>query len=137
MEILTLDWNKYMENVVITGSVDRNIKMWDLRNPMRPLGGNCFIFLVLTCAEFSGHAYAVRKVRCSPHHRNLFASVSYDRNFCLWDFERPGDPLVEKSEHHSEFAVGVDFNIFVEGQVATAGWDCNVALWQLGGDPRR
>lgn len=79
----------------------------------------------------------MRKIRCSPHHRNIFASVSYDRNFCLWDIDRPGDPLVEKSEHHSEFVVGVDFNIFVEGQVATAGWDCNVALWGLGTDPRR
>lgn len=39
MEVLTLDWNKYMENVVFTGSVDRSIKMWDLRNPGRPMGG--------------------------------------------------------------------------------------------------
>lgn len=39
MEVLTLDWNKYMENVIFTGSVDRTIKMWDLRNPGRPMGG--------------------------------------------------------------------------------------------------
>jgi len=64
--------------------------------------------------------------------------VSYDRSFALWDLDRPktnADPLVEKHELHSEFAVGVDFNIFIEGVVATCGWDCNVVTWKLGTDP--
>jgi peroxin-7 len=41
----------------------------------------------------------------------------------LWDLGRPEDPFMQRYEHHTEFALGVDFNIFVEGQVATCGWD--------------
>jgi len=62
--------------------------------------------------------------------------VSYDRNFCVWDWERRGDPLVEKLENHTEFAVGCDFSMFVEGLVASCGWDNSVAVWKLGRDPR-
>jgi peroxin-7 len=41
----------------------------------------------------------------------------------LWDLGRPEDPFMQRYEHHTEFALGVDFNIFVEGQVATCAWD--------------
>ena len=41
----------------------------------------------------------------------------------LWDLGRPEDPFMQRYEHHTEFALGVDFNICVEGQVATCAWD--------------
>lgn len=123
-EVLTLDWNKYREFTFATGSVDKAIRMWDLRNPSMPI------------TELYGHEYAVRKVKCSPHNSNVMASVSYDRSYCLWDISHPGDPLVGRSEHHSEFAIGIDFNLFVENLIASCGWDCMVAVWKVGTDPR-
>jgi len=98
--------------------------MWDLRRPAEPL------------TQLWGHNYAVRRIKSSPHFGNILSSVSYDRTYCLWDVEKE-DPLIFRSEHHTEFAVGCDFSLFVEGLVATCGWDCNVALWKLGQDPRR
>jgi len=83
-----------------------------------------------------GHEYAVRRVKCSPHSPSVLASVSYDRAFCLWDVDKPGDPLIERSEHHAEFCVGLDFNIFIENMVATCSWDSTVAVWKLGTNPR-
>jgi len=123
MEILTLDWNKYSDFTLATGSVDKSIMMWDIRRPEEPLLG------------LHGHTYAIRKVKCSPHRQNILMSVSYDRTWCLWDTSRP-EPLVQRSEHHTEFCVGCDFNIFIEGLVATCGWDNVVAMWKLGTDPR-
>lgn len=41
----------------------------------------------------------------------------------LWDLGRPDDPFLQRYEHHTEFALGVDFNLFVEGQIATCAWD--------------
>lgn len=126
-EVLSCDWSKYDQHVLVSGSVDKAVRVWDLRRPLTPL------------VDLHGHNFAVKKVKCSPHRRNLLASVSYDRSFCLWDIDRPArgvDPLVEKLELHSEFAIGVDFNIFIEGLVATCGWDSTVALWKLGTDPK-
>lgn len=123
-EVLTVDWNKYREFTFVTGSVDKAIRMWDLRNPRVPV------------TELYGHGYAVRKVKCSPHNQNVIASVSYDRSYCLWDISLPGDPLVTRSEHHTEFAVGLDFNLFIENLLVTCGWDHVVAVFKIGQDPR-
>lgn len=38
-------------------------------------------------------------------------------SFNLWDTEQE-EALVQQCEHHTEFVVGLDFNIFIEGQVA-------------------
>jgi len=124
-EILTLDWNKYQDNILFSGSVDKSIKMWDLRRPDQPI------------TELHGHRYAVRRIRCSPHFGNILASVSYDRTFCLWDVEKE-EPLIQQIEQHApEFAVGCDFSLFVEGLVATCGWDSRAVVWKLGEDPRK
>lgn len=58
---------------------------------------------------------------------NLFFS---DMSVMLWDLARQ-DPLTEKLTHHTEFVVGVDFNMFIEGQVASCSWDESVAVWNM------
>lgn len=63
-EVLTCDWNKYNEHVVVTGAVDKSIKIWDLRNPDQELN------------TLKGHTYGVRRVKCSPHDENIIASCS-------------------------------------------------------------
>ena len=119
-EVLSVDWNKYNENVIATSGVDRTIRLWDLRNPVAP-------YLVLP-----GHSLAVRRVRWSPHRADLLGSVSYDMTCCLWSTDAPR-PLINRWDHHSEFVVGLDFNLFVPGQIATGSWDGHVAIWHMGG----
>lgn len=48
--------------------------------------------------------------------QNLNGDVSSDMCMNIWDTEND-DALVQRCEHHTEFVVGIDFNIFVEGQV--------------------
>jgi peroxin-7 len=110
-EILTCDWSKYDENIIVTGSVDKSIKLFDVRKPMAALH------------TLRGHTYAVRRVKCSPHQPTVIASVSYDGSMILWDLGRADDPFVRKFTHHIEFVIGLDFNIFIEGQIATCSWD--------------
>ena len=56
-QVLAVDWNKYDENIVATGSVDKTIRTWDLRRPQSPL------------CVFAAHAYAVRRLVFSPFRR--------------------------------------------------------------------
>ena len=49
LEVLSCDWNKYHAgSLIATGSVDKTVKVWDLRRPAQPV------------ATMAGHAYAVR-----------------------------------------------------------------------------
>lgn len=63
-EILTCDWNKYSEFLLTSGSVDKSIRTWDVRNPSQPV------------SVLEGHDFAVRRLKCSPHHANVIASAS-------------------------------------------------------------
>ncbi|CAG8565841.1 15462_t:CDS:2 [Funneliformis caledonium] len=113
-----MDWNKYQENIIVTASSDKSVKVWDLRRPDREL----------LCLR--GHEYAVRRVKCSPHNGNIIASVSYDMTMRIWDISRQTNPLVNVYDGHSEFVVGLDFNLYIEGQIATCAWDENVHIFQ-------
>lgn len=73
-ELLTCDFGKYSD-IVVTGSVDKSIKIWDLRNMALPL------------TTLLNHRYPVRKVRCSPFEGNIIGSVSYDMNVNIWNFD--------------------------------------------------
>ena len=122
--ILSLDWCKYNDFVLATGSVDKSIRVWDIRSPTRPV------------ATLQGHTYAVRRVVFSAHHETLLGSCSYDMSMCLWDYKNRASPLLHRSDHHTEFAVGLDCSMFHEGMWATTGWDELTYVWKQGMDPR-
>ena len=48
---------------------------------------------------------------------------------------RPPDPLVRVWDHHSEFAVGLDWSVLSEGVIASCAWDETVAVWHTSGAP--
>jgi peroxin-7 len=79
--------------------------------------------------ELAGHKYAIRRLKCSPHDGNLVGSVSYDMTMQIWDMAK-GMPIYVHSDH-TEFVLGIDFNLFIPGLIATCGWDELVCLVQL------
>lgn len=74
--------------------------------------------------------YAVRRVQFSPHAESVLASCSYDMSVKLWDYRAPEDALIRSWDHHTEFAIGVDFSLQREGLMASTGWDEFVCVWQ-------
>ena len=64
------------------------------------------------------------------------ASCSYDMTVSLWDFRQPEDALLARLNHHSEFALGIDMSVLVDGLLASTAWDECVFVWQMGMDPR-
>jgi peroxin-7 len=63
-EVLTADWNKYNPNIFASGSVDKTIKIMDIRQPQRPI------------RSMHGHNYAVKRLKFSPHSETQLASCS-------------------------------------------------------------
>jgi WD40 repeat protein len=45
------------------------------------------------------------------------------------------DPLVRVWDHHSEFAVGLDWSVLSEGVLASCAWDETVAVWHTSRAP--
>ncbi len=73
--------------------------------------------------------YAVRKVVFSPHAETILASCSYDMTVRLWDIAAPEDSQLRVWDHHTEFAVGLDFSSLSEGMLASTGWDEMTYFW--------
>lgn len=81
------------------------------------------------------HSYAVRRVQFSPHAESQIASCSYDMTVKLWDWQAPEDALLRSWDHHTEFAVGLDWSLLQEGLLASSGWDELVYVWHQSGFP--
>jgi peroxin-7 len=120
-EILCVDWNKYRDTVVATGSVDRLVRVYDIRTPGKPLH------------VFDNHQLAVRRVRFSPHSDSLLLSCSYDMSVKLCSLT---SPVKDSFDHHTEFVIGIDFSNFERDLVASTSWDRSVAIWSLGQQPK-
>lgn len=117
-----MDFNKY-ENFVATASTDNTIKVWDLRSTTEsPI-------MMLT-----QHTLPVRRVKFSPYHANILASGSYDMSTLIWDCNTR--QVVNRFDNHTEFVVGLDFNLFQEGQMASVSWDKSVAVFRIDDNPR-
>ena len=77
--INALSFNPASEYVVVTGSVDTTIGIWDLRNVKSKLH-------VLT-----GHRQAVTSLSWHPFEEAILASTSCDRRIMFWDLSRVGE----------------------------------------------
>lgn len=114
-EVLCLDWNKYNENLIVTGSVDRSVRVWDLRKPSVPV-----------FAAENGHELAVRRVKFSPHSEDLIASCSYDMTVKL---RSVSTGIGKVFNQHSEFVIGLAWSNLRPNLLASTGWDKTVAVW--------
>jgi peroxin-7 len=150
-EVLSLDWNKYQPHLIATGSVDRSIRIHDLRMATSSLPASPMVPTMqppATVATLLGHEYAVRRVAWSPHSSNILASASYDMTARIWSIDAGslgnnrsmsstfsssgmgGGRLVRIHDNHSEFVVGVGWSLFEEGVIGSCSWDQELHLWK-------
>ena len=87
-EVLSIDFNKYEEQIV-TASIDKSIRLWDLRNLAMPVN------------ILQHHRYPPKKVRFSPHAPWLLGSGGYDMNVHFYDLRDQSEPLKFKGTQHS------------------------------------
>lgn len=142
LEILSVDYNKYKPYIIATGSVDKSIKIWDLRmipakaqgpiphaDKMGPTPVNKLI----------GHDFAIKRVTWSPYDSDKLMSSSYDMSVKIWK-DQPiaapgrrmfhGDALLNNFTRHREFVMGCDWSLWARGYVASVGWDEMVYVWK-------
>ncbi|CAD5173445.1 unnamed protein product [Musa acuminata subsp. malaccensis] len=78
-----VDWNPHDQNLILTGSADNSVRMFDRRN-LTSGGVGSPIY------KFEGHKAAVLCVQWSPDRASVFGSAAEDGFLNIWDHERVG-----------------------------------------------
>jgi histone-binding protein RBBP4 len=114
-EIMCVDYSPFDANLLVTGSADRSIAVWDTRN--------------VKCKLFSlrGHKEEVNQIKFSPMHGNLLASSSSDRRVNIWDLAR-----IDKPQTDEEKKDGPPELLFMHGghcaKISDISWNHNERL---------
>eukprot|EP00026_Physarum_polycephalum_P009356 Phypoly_transcript_09477.p1 GENE.Phypoly_transcript_09477~~Phypoly_transcript_09477.p1 ORF type:complete len:444 (+),score=86.28 Phypoly_transcript_09477:166-1332(+) len=78
-EVNCVAFNPFCEFLLATGSADKTVALWDMRN------------LDAKLHSFVSHTDEVFQVQWSPHHETVLASCGSDRRVNVWDLSRIGD----------------------------------------------
>ncbi|KAJ8442935.1 hypothetical protein Cgig2_022301 [Carnegiea gigantea] len=76
-----VDWNPYDENLILTGSADNSVHMFDRRNVSTNGVGS-------PVHKFQVHDAPVLCVQWSPHNRSIFGSAAEDGVLNIWDYDK-------------------------------------------------
>ncbi|KAK8483890.1 hypothetical protein V6N11_081594 [Hibiscus sabdariffa] len=83
-----VDWNPHDDNLILTGSADHTVRLFDRRN-LTSDGVGSPIY------TFEGHNAAVLCVQWSPDKSSVFGSSAEDGLLNIWDYDKVG----KKVEH--------------------------------------
>nr|KYP59305.1 WD-40 repeat-containing protein MSI4 [Cajanus cajan] len=78
-----VDWNPHDNNLILTGSADNSVRLFDRRNLTSNGVGS-------PIHKFEGHKAAVLCVQWSPDKSSVFGSSAEDGLLNIWDYEKVG-----------------------------------------------
>lgn len=111
-EVNCLSFNPYSEYILATGSADKTVGLWDIRN------------LKVKLHSFESHKDEIFQVQWSPHNETILASSGTDRRLHVWDLSKIGE---EQSPEDAED--GPPELLFVHGghtsKVSDFSWNPN------------
>lgn len=80
-DIHTVDWNGHSEHLILTGSADHTVRLFDRRKLARE-GKDAVVH------TFAMHSDAILNVQWCPHRGSVFASGGEDGLVMVWDTDR-------------------------------------------------
>lgn len=130
-EVNCLAFNPFNEHVLATGSADKTVALWDMRNLSKKL------YLL------DSHTEEVSQVGWSPHHETILSSSGADRRLMVWDLSRIGDEQSPEDAEdgppellfvhggHTAKISDFAFNGKDEWVVASVAEDNILQIWQM------
>ncbi|KAL8713203.1 MAG: hypothetical protein Q9220_002724 [cf. Caloplaca sp. 1 TL-2023] len=130
-QVHRLAFNPYQAALLLSGSQDATVRLWDLRALARD--GS-----VMTCQsahKYPGNSEGIRDLQWSPTEGVEFALGTDTGVVQRWDLRNPGAPLL-KINAHEKTCYSVDWH--QDGKhLASAGGDKSVKIWDFSSTDRR
>ncbi|CAK9144127.1 unnamed protein product [Ilex paraguariensis] len=143
-DVHCVDWSPHDENLILTGSADHSVRMFDRRNLTFDGVGS-------PIHKFEGHRAAVLCVQWSPEKASVFGSSAEDGFLNIWDYEKvgkknesrtrsPSDPpgLFFKHAGHRDKVVDFHWNasdpwtiVSVSDDGETSGGGGTLQIWRM------
>ena len=130
-QVHRLAFNPFQGALLLSGSQDATIRLWDLRALERDRS-------VMTCHsvhKYPGNNEGIRDLRWSPTEGVEFAACTDTGVIQRWDFQKPNLPLLKVSAHEKT-CHSIDWH--PDGKhIASGGADKNVKIWDFSSNDRR
>lgn len=130
-EMNCLAFNPFSDWIVATGSIDKTVKLFDLRK------------LTATLHTLESHKRGVNQIGWSPHHQEILASACDGKRVMVWDLNRinerqtpleaEGGPpeLLFIHGGHTECVVDLSWNPCEDWTIASVANDNMMQMWKL------
>ena len=130
-QVHRLGINPYAPQLMLSGSQDSTVRLWDLRK----LAGERSVMTCSSLNKFSGNSDGIRDLRWSPTNGVEFAIGTDNGTIQRWDIRRDNAPLL-KINAHEKTCNAIDWH--PDGKhVASGGADKNIKVWDFSSSDRR
>jgi histone-binding protein RBBP4 len=124
-----MEWSKQRPGLLITGSDDATVQLWDVNAVTSNKSGPGT--QIKPRSTFAGHSKTVEDVDWHSKDPNMFGSVGDDRIICIWDDRKSAAPTTTFKDAHDGDINSIAFNPVQEYLFATGSADKTVKLWDL------
>ena len=130
-QVHRIAFNPYQGALLLSGSQDATIRMWDLR----ALGDERSVRTFSSLMKFQGNNESIRDLKWSPSDGVEFASGTDNGTVQRWDFRKENAPLM-KLNAHEKTCHSIDWH--PSGNfLASGGTDRVVKVWNFQSSDRR
>ncbi|KAA8647298.1 hypothetical protein EYZ11_007910 [Aspergillus tanneri] len=130
-QVHRLAFNPHKPQLLLSGSQDSSIRMWDLRMPSIERG-------VSVCGSkelYNGNSDAIRDIRWSPSDGSMFATATDSGAIQLWDIRKNSAPMMRITAHDRP-CFSVDWH--PDGKhIISGGTDRQVKVWDFSSSAER
>uniref|UniRef100_A0A0A9YZD7 Histone-binding protein RBBP4-A n=1 Tax=Lygus hesperus TaxID=30085 RepID=A0A0A9YZD7_LYGHE len=126
-----LSWCPMREGVLVSGSDDSLICLWDVSANVSKDITAAANRSVPPLHTYTNHTDVVMDVCFHPTNPYLFASCGDDKKLFVWDTRLQGKPSINFYSGHTHEINTVSFNFHNDNILATGSNDCTCGMWDL------